>query len=276
MTGIRGRSQGCWRGAAVGLALVGVGALSTAWAVTTASAQLTGLDWTLSDLDPLDGVAPSITFAGHSYLHTGVGVAPWGPFTNTSGSEIGSPAALDGGDPAGTFVTTSIDPAAPGGYRLQVDGRAVGSGQYFNGEVRFNELACCFTLSPHTRVVFAGMATLQASRTQAAEGDRGGAQATMFVVGPGVGEASQVTVGLSSTFEGSALTSFNAGRLQVSYVNTSADPLWGAFSAVLTANGASSFVSPVPESAAGASLLAGIALLWTLRQGRRSAITSAR
>jgi hypothetical protein len=249
--------------------VVGLLLVPAAQAVTTVSADLHDLGWVLTDLDPNDGVTPSITFSGNSYVQAAVGVSPWPPLRNSGGSEVGLPTSTDAGDPAGTHVQSSLDPAAAGGYRLQVQGQATGGGQYFDGEVRFEEGACCFLLSPNTRAVFSGVATLTASRSGGSPDDTGSAQAALVVVGPGVGEVAQLEDALILFPGWSGLQSFASRSLQVGYLNDTAEPLWGGFNARVSAQGIA-FTSAVPEPATGAALLAGIGLLGLLRRGGRT------
>jgi hypothetical protein len=240
-----------------------------AQASATVDASISGLHWTLTDLDPLDGIAPSIAFSGASLVRTGVGVAPWGPFTNTGGDLVGVPTSIDsGGDPSATYGVAGIDPAGAGGYRLWVTGQAVDNG-YFLGETRFfgTGFECCFTLSPHTRIVFSGVATLQAGRSDPAWDNTGGAEAFLTVVGPGVADPAgqQIdSLALPSFWSGSS--SFASRTLTVTYLNDTADPLWGGFNANVSGSAISHFASAVPEPHTAVGLLGGAALLWTTRR----------
>lgn len=161
---------------------------SSAWAAASASATLSGLTVTLYDLNPTDGIGPSITFQSNS---------TYGSYVSTSASDfsIGSqsgagwsfsplgPAgssSAKGGAQAGAAVSGSLGSGVTMSASGSAAGWTVAPPDFFSNVTSFGADAYAgaqfgslrFELSPFTLAVINGQASLTATTTVGAkEGD---------------------------------------------------------------------------------------------------------
>jgi hypothetical protein len=274
-------------------------------AAASSSATLVDFTITLYDLDPLDGITPSITFGGMSYS-----VAyP----TNSSPSEY----ALDyayGIGPFGSAVvsaatsqstafasSTGIIPATIAGNvtvvgSLYANGSANGTTgtlgtdlSRFNAGSSWNYDGNSFSLSARTAALFSASATISASVTTAYSStwpynrESASAYALINVVGPGSsGHGSQ------STFDQLQVDMTNADNydssaglylvpppvdrtvnLGGSFINGTGKDLSGYFDVRVAAYG-DSYATSVPEPETYAMLLAGLGVLGFIGKRRRA------
>lgn len=286
--------------AAAAAALV---AAAPAAAGSFASASLGQFGYTLFDLNPTDGIAPDVLFSVSSspygsYVQssatdpstgsessTGWSLVPFGPAAVASSIGLGSAQASVSGSPTA------------GGMLYTASGAALGStvpsfSTQFNasaGVANFGSLG--FTLSPYTLIVFSGNAFLAAQTTDGVDQTNGfqsesaSAGVSIGVSGPtsaqGQGfqnsnDSRSVFATFTQVFDpgsgqfvytGQTVTLDNVA-LAASFTNYTADALGGQLSLNVNVNG-NSPLTPVPEPASAALLLAGLAGLGFLARRRR-------
>lgn len=259
-------------------------------AASNASASLGGFTVTLFDLNPSDGVAPTISYFG----------SPYGSFISTSaydgtaGSQNGTAFSLVPFGPASSVSTVGLASAAGSvsgtlgsGLLISASGMAGGAalpgfGSSFGAEARGGDFGLSFQLSPFTLAVFSGTVSLSAQTTVGAESDNffvfnsesASAAAGISVSGPGASGDG----GSQSSFDSRSLFAsfqqvFNPGtgsfgfvgetltlggvNLAGSFTNFSVGTLQGSLSVTTRVNGSSN-VTAIPEPGTWALMLVGL------------------
>jgi hypothetical protein len=262
---------------------------STTFAGSTSSAALGSITWQLIDLNPLDNVAPSITFlagggGNDTYAHTYAyqsnpfaqsqqqnwGSGNWAPVNSSSSTSLAWATASLTGSGIGSAVLSASGASATPVSAYQYD-LAYYQGQAYNGYNGYSS----FTLSANTLVTFSAAATISGS-AQAAGAPNGAhaqAQAWFDVWGPGIlgngNQSSNDTLYQNIYAYGNPSQSFSDSRtLGVSFLNLTAGDMTGTLRAGAYAYGYSN-AAPVPEPESYALLLAGLGLLGLVAGRRR-------
>ncbi|MFA9218334.1 MAG: PEP-CTERM sorting domain-containing protein [Sphingomonadaceae bacterium] len=275
------------------------------WANATSTATFGLVTVTLTDLNPDDGIAPSIAFLSNPVRYAG-GAYLYGE------AETGLYGSYDPGhdlrryDKAGSWQTTNVRGAAQTGLASAVgevlgDAGGVGfsslsvTGTALSGDAqsaRYYSYAGVpnshdnkqFILSPYTQVTFSVQATLSAQFTLgytagALEGESAGANLALFAGGLSADghsmleDLQQHGIGvnyLDGTAAGGASESWS-GLMAASYSNWSGHNSQGQFWADGAVGGHSVMLSPVPEPASYGLLLSGLGVLAGVARRRRRA-----
>ncbi len=262
-----------------------------AWLALPAVAAVSGtatltLGFELVDLDPFDGIAPSITFARgadggnrgtaqvyrprpYLIVDNPVKSAPWTPLHSDAaiGSTRASTRATGTGTPQGVTLASdgsSVDFHGHSGDMLQYYGRMLAHGD--------------FSLSAHTRVVLTGEAHIAARGSGPRDEMYAYSEVRFFGPDAGAGAGPQNdhdSFGydhLASAFDFSG----NAA-LAATFENLTNTAMSGHAEAIAQVVGRT-WGNPVPEPATGATMLAGLAgllLASTLRKASRRVDTGA-
>lgn len=252
-------------------------AATSAFADASADARLTDLTITLFDLNPADGIAPSVSFASGSAgtsLATALGSTQLPTYYDSAaqygGTAFGSASAattpnpsvgatgIVAGDPTvGSGLLSSSAFARPAGFAYGEGDAYIGNG---GGSVTF-------TLSPDTVLVITGHATANSFADLSSPYEASQAYAYLSLEG-------YVAGGLQSSHSGLAELAGNNGQypttasgqsdLAVSFVNGSATTsATGGFLGYVSAYAQSSPppTPPIPEPSTGALWLVGLAAL---------------
>ncbi len=266
-----------------------------AHAVSTASASLGPLTVMLFDLNPLDNIAPSLTFdnyyAGYgSYVYSyayntqpyeyqslsNFGTAAFAPVSQTTAvSTAGMTAAVTGD---GTVGSTTLSAS---GFALGTADTNPFGYQYstFNGYAYAPYFYSSFTLSANTAVVISATSVLASSVTAtfdpytSYQNESAGANTSMSISGPGAGGSGSQSASDSASigaysqyftdpscvygycYGGSSVS--DTRTLAVSFVNLSGGDLTGNFQAYAGVNGYS-YAQAVPEPETYAMMLGGL------------------
>ena len=289
---------------AVSLAL----AATVSHAASSSSAQIGPVGYTLIDLNPNDGIAPTITWAtpypgyGDYAYATAYDTAAnnypsqtnWGT-NNFSTVSANAATALSG---ASTKLNGGLDVNAPAGATLSSSGYANGTtvaGQYsyYNayGYMPYYGYGGAFTLGAGTAVLFTTQASASATTTVGYDGvgsEYGSSYARLDVWGsqPSGDGGSQNSSASFNAYAGDTATwTWNdvtqqydyvysgqqqsfSGVLSGAYVNATATDKLGYFMATTQVSGYSS-IAAVPEPETYAMLLAGLGLVGTMARRRR-------
>ncbi|MBS1143272.1 MAG: hypothetical protein H6R14_678 [Proteobacteria bacterium] len=279
------------------LALAGVMAAAfatPALAAVSASATVSDFSITLYDLNPLDGIMPTITWSSIS--------ADPNMATNTSASVSGPYSASNTYNytPIGVLNTSTATisdataTATINGNMLSASGSATATSaswqnRSFSAGARHGDYVSNFILSANTAAIFTANVTTLASVTVgydplSGQSEAASANITMSVSGNGAsGNGSQNSSDSLSASAGGwwwyptlPLTQSNSAILAGSFVNTSAGDLSGAFQLGATVNGYTNVVASavsvtaVPEPESYAMFLAGLGLIGAVARRRQA------
>jgi hypothetical protein len=175
--------------------------MASAWADTSATATVSNFKATLYDLDPLDGVTPSISFnlgpeynarVGYSFYGSqrGEPAVPLPQATATAASKFG-PVDVSGASESALAGAEVSGDGTLGGTVLHAWGRSTSSTEferYYYADARIlrdtsdTYSARAFTISSHTLVVFSADVSLSASVSYGTipQGQTGGEYAVAF------------------------------------------------------------------------------------------------
>lgn len=266
-----------------GLALAASLAAAPGWAAVSSSAQIGPLQLQLFDLDPSDGITPSLQFtnmgsntglytlamtpAPYAYdMQIDIGSTPWqaGSVTALAGVAQAS-AAIEG---TGTAAGTRLWAAGGAG---NFDSLYAFEAARYSGSADAPLMGGVFTVSANTIAVLSGVATVAASGTATTVLEEYAA-ATVHIELAGLGgggsgaQSAQDTLATGGYGSAQPFNFGNSRLLSVSFLNQTAGDLSGTLS--LTAN-VSGYVyaTPVPEPRSWALLLAGLtAVGWRARR----------
>jgi hypothetical protein len=259
--------------AALALATL-LGACSV-FAGSSAEATLDSLIITLVDLDPGDGVAPSISFVGGASRASAVVFQPFGVFDEdvASGSgpwaDIGAAVTLSLGRAAGSLEGAGADGS---GASLHVSGQAADPGTPLGAAVQYQAqvwapymAAGAVVLSRKTTLTISAAASLSTTtQSGAASHDFATAGAYLFLEGTG-----DVATLVCESTASQQCTTGDARQLSVTFSNTAGTSVNGTFQAWAQVAGYSQ-VAVVPEPAGALSLLAGLCIVGgVVRQRQR-------
>jgi len=264
-------------------------AATPALAASSATATLSNLQMTLIDLNPADGIAPSIAWSGNngSFVYVS-GIAVDAELSDYQSFGFGDPSSfvpLSGSaQTALSQVSAAIQAAGSySGTNLTATGSALGArtaGQFSSFDGTAYAPTGYFTLSPYTLVTFEGNATLTATTTVGMDAfGVESALARAYLSANGLGAFGTGSQSTYDQLEGSAAQSCDAdfkcvgttktaaGHLAVTFVNLTNGNLSGTLSTVALVSGQSA-VNAVPEPATYATLVAGLCLLGLVARRR--------
>jgi len=289
---------------AMALAL-SVSAPLSAQAATTSTASLHGFSVTLYDLNPGDGVAPSITFANSgaygSYVRTSASDGAVGSQSNNAWSlqSFGpaSASAAVGLAQASAAISGSLN---GGGLTYSAQGSALGTAlpnfpTNYSASASIGDFqGLTFSVSPYTLAVFNGTFDLFAQTTVGQITttqpyyyltENSGASASISVYGAGVAGSQGSQQSSQSrqiyaysnqvydpqtgqyTFTGQTFSEV-AVPLAASFTNFTSGSQSGTLNLSLSVTGTSSIPAAVPEPATYAMMFAGLAVLLAARRRR--------
>jgi hypothetical protein len=240
-----------------------------ATATATATASFTNFQYLLVDLDPGDGISPSVTFNSDSRVSAvarDIGTSATTAASQFAGGAIGAPLAVSAvqGLSSAQARVFGGDPTVLGaGPSASVSASTSGFGNYAEGTASF--LDTNFLLSPRSALVLsAGVANMSAGSLVA--GESGTSIATLSLTsGSGVAAQSSFAQAWIS-FSPNGINFNLPSLLTASYANLSDTFLGGVAYANLTAT---VYSSPVPEPGTYALMLMGtLALAYAIRRDR--------
>jgi hypothetical protein len=247
-------------------------ALGAAWsapALADVDATITygKLSYTLADLNPADGIAPSLTFnplppdgytgtLGASYLEWYGGYPTVSDYLNRSDFE-GGPLSLDYRWGDSTMHASLGGRAVPASQVLTVSDQLRTNDRTLNAYHSIFGDPLTFTLSANTAVTFHSELDYSAQVSGAGSAFSARGVLELFIDPPGEEGHTVNTERLIGVGDGTAL-------LQASFSNSSSSNVEGYTQLSLFTSGA--IASPVPEPAHAAMLLAGLAVLGLRRR----------
>jgi hypothetical protein len=275
-------------------------AATPAMAAVSASASISGLTITLFDLNPGDGIAPTISWSNSWFdenYGTSTSASAYGPYgaSNTYnyapfGEANGSVAAINGAA-ANATIAASANPGAPSGL-YSASGSAAATTPYsskgFNAAAQNGSVgSSIFLLSANTAVVFQANASTEVTASVgydflSGQNESVNAQAFMYVSGPGAsGNGSQssndsIASAIQNYYWGSGFpaNTQSSALLAGSFVNTSASSLTGSFQLGVNVSGntnvVTAAVAAVPEPESYAMFLAGLGIVGAMVRRRHS------
>jgi hypothetical protein len=266
-----------------------------ALAAVSASATISDFTITLYDLNPLDGIVPTISWSSVSGVdpnmatYTSANVSgPYGGSSTFNYTPIGalnsSTAAIYNATATANITASSVSASGS----ATATSSSWQSKSFSANAQNYYYYGSNFILSANTAVVFQANASTQATATvgydyATGQGETASANAFMTVSGTGAsGNGNQSsTDNLSSSAGGyywwyptPPLTQSNSAVLAGAFVNTSAGKLTGSFQLGANVNGNTSVVAAavaaVPEPESYAMFLAGLGLIGAMARRRHA------
>lgn len=249
------------------------GAVGTAHAAASASASIGTVSITLIDLDPLDGIAPSLTFSGESSQSSGY---------------VGDPYAYDFMSASGFYTPTSALASSTTGWSsgsTSANGATSSTmlyGSTASGVYNYSNSSGYsygqFTVTPWTLVILTTSYDVEAMTTIGTDGvnyesSQGGAQLEMNIAGQDGWEYHLISryVSASHMWDGIGYVPTSdaaSGQMTLSVANVAETEVSGSFYAYAYTSAGSS-IAAVPEPGTYAMLLAGLAGIGTMVRRRR-------
>lgn len=279
----------------IALAAIVVSAAAPAFATTSATASLTGLSFQLIDLNPMDGIASSITFASGSGMGNYVySAASANDYISGADNQSGSRSSNNVGVDRSITNTTDYSAAtstvtASGGKPTSLVSTGFATAPAGAGDASYNANAASpqnawwgyssFTLSGNTMLIVSGTSTVTASNSvgYTATGSESSSASTSAQLS-GVGAAGSGNQ--SSSFSASAsapwwtgpYTETSTSSFSLIFGNTTGGNITGTMALATSVNGsANSSVAVVPEPETYAMMLAGLGAIGFMARRRRAA-----
>ncbi|MTV38283.1 PEPxxWA-CTERM sorting domain-containing protein [Duganella radicis] len=268
----------------------------TACANASSSATFGSLVITLTDLNPHDGIAPSLSFSANGHAYVLGETLGWGEteeesiYAYTAAQQQGVLSGHTHGDWSSASSSVAAADTLAGFTALSASGGAAsgldGHGAYRSHATGSDPFLNSFILSANTRVTFSTTAAMSVQTSMgynldADQDEYANAHMLLAVNGSvdGIDQSDVQERQLSATFavrdDGSTMGVRDSwsGLLTASFSNTSALDAYGTMQAFVSTEGWSANwdgVTPVPEPETWAMLLAGLALVGAA--SRRKAI----
>lgn len=273
-------------------------AAGPALANASSSASFGNLVITLTDLNPGDGIAPSLSFSANGHAYVLGETLGWGEteeeslYAYTAAQQQGVLSGHTHGDWSSASSSVTAASTVAGFTTLSASGAAFsgldGHGAYRSHATGADPFVNSFTLSANTMVTFSTTASMQVHTSMgynldADQDEYANAHLLLAVNGSvdGVEQSDVQERALSATFairdDGSSMGVSDSwsGMLAASFSNTSSAEAYGTMQAFVSTEGWSANwdgVTPVPEPETYAMMLSGLALVgWAGRRGRARA-----
>lgn len=268
------------------LSLVGLAVASVlpapAFAASSSSANIGPLTVMLFDLDPLDNVAPSITFndLGYNYVYADAYQDPFGAYQENYSVGPWTPNAAGASAGVAQASASIIGPAVANGTMISASGSVADFHSPNNGEYAeyyahaYAPADQYFTLSANTVVVISGAAHVAVTGTGTSSYDSAEAGAYISIYGPGGGgggsQSADDSISLSISDAG-PFSYIDSRSLGVSFVNLTGADMTGNLlvQAYVYGETYSYPANPVPEPENWAMMLVGLLTLGSLARHRR-------
>lgn len=259
------------RALVMALAAILASGSTAAGATAVVTSQLSGFQFQLVDLDPNDGIAPSIglgTYPGSQVIASGD--LPW---TQVDGSTVFGPAQASATGKPGLSASAAITGDLSDGGSAKTVSRAADypwettAASAFFGSM---DPTTQFTLSPHTELRMTGTADIAASTALARgffESARGEVDFA-FSSTPGVFDQLAVLSVFADNWDPTALVTSGHADLSLTFSNATDAPMQGGFYVYvwsLTSTGS----APIPEPSGPALMLAALGGMALMARGRR-------
>jgi hypothetical protein len=264
--------------AAIAAAVVSLGAVPAS--ASTATASMSDFHVELVDLDPNDGIAPSLTFQnvqGGPFIAAESG-APGNVLTDAhqGGLPFGAGSSASTRGAASALASFTGDPRAPGAGGTATASASTGAkGLYGAGTVQLGDgaLYVPFTLSADTRLVITADASVSALSTFA--DPHADTWASVFLkltdaTGGGSVSTDSASAEQFAMIGGTPSASTDSRHITISFENLTGSDLGGIFFGSIDAYAADLPPAAVPEPGGLPLLAAGVGLLaWRLRRRAR-------